>query len=289
VQRAEKDLAAELVVARATADRRYQEMADLKMALREKAEEEARRAQQERDRINEEKATLLRQVRGLEGSLEAMKDAAARGDTTWSTLSHKNAFSNAPTSASPKFFDLSNFPMSPQSNALDAFSGEAAQRELRFGENAGDATLGGILASSHGGRQSENSSTQVSALQQRLSALEDERDALADELAVSVTQNDKALRNAESVPVLVKELEALGRQYQLTLELLGATEEEVDDMRMTLEEVRLIYRGELERLMDAIPKDHKWNVPAFPTTSRATPTKSSSAAEVGEGGDVKVI
>ena len=31
-----------------------------------------------------------------------------------------------------------------------------------------------------------------------------------------------------------------GRQYQLTLELLGATEEEVDDMRMTLEEVRVL-------------------------------------------------
>jgi hypothetical protein len=28
-----------------------------------------------------------------------------------------------------------------------------------------------------------------------------------------------------------------GKQYQLTLELLGATEEEVDDMRMTLAEV----------------------------------------------------
>ena len=39
---------------------------DLKMALRGKAEEEARKALQERDRINEEKATLLRQVRGLE-------------------------------------------------------------------------------------------------------------------------------------------------------------------------------------------------------------------------------
>jgi len=36
-----------------------------------------------------------------------------------------------------------------------------------------------------------------------------------------------------------------GQQYQLTLELLGATEEEVDDMRMTLDEARLIYRSEL--------------------------------------------
>ena len=93
--------------------------------------------------------------------------------------------------------------------------------------------------------------------------------ALADELAVVVTLKDKAQQDAASVPALVNEISALGKQYQLTLELLGATEEEVDDMRMTLAEVRLIYRAELERLMDAIPADHKWSVPAFPTSVRA--------------------
>ena len=66
VERAERDTAAELVVVRATADRRAQEIADLKAAHREAQEQEAQKMQQERDRINDEKAVLQRQVRGLE-------------------------------------------------------------------------------------------------------------------------------------------------------------------------------------------------------------------------------
>ena len=70
------------------------------------------------------------------------------------------------------------------------------------------------------------------------------------------------------------------------MELLGATEEELDDMRMTLDEIRLIYRGELERLLDALPSDQiNWSLPAFPTTVRATPKKPLVAGVGGAKGD----
>jgi hypothetical protein len=109
----------------------------------------------------------------------------------------------------------------------------------------------------------------------------------SDELAVAVTRKEKAERDAFSLPHLMKELSSLGQQYQLTLELLGATEEELDDMRMTLEEIRLIYRGELERLLDALPTDQiKWDLPAFPTTVRATPKKPIPAGVGGAKDDV---
>ena len=65
-QRAERDTAAELVVVRASADRRAQEIVELKAAHREAQEQEAQKMQQERDRITDEKTVLQRQVRGLE-------------------------------------------------------------------------------------------------------------------------------------------------------------------------------------------------------------------------------
>jgi len=45
----------------------------------------------------------------------------------------------------------------------------------------------------------------------------------SDELAVAVTRKEKAERDSFSLPHLMKELSSLGQQYQLTLELLGAT------------------------------------------------------------------
>ena len=265
-QRGEHDVAAELSVARTTAERRAQELADLKAAHRQREEEEALKFQQERDRLSEEKAALVRQVRGLEVSLQALKDAAGRGGgDTWApdALSAQQS-RGASAAAQPAGFDLANFPLSPKGATLDAFDvqGSGDDRAL------GPADVG-WQQHEFVGLGSQAAPQQVATLHQRLTALEQERDALADELAVTVTLKDKALQDAASVPALINEIAALGKQYQLTLELLGATEEEVDDMRMTLAEVRLIYRAELERLMDAVPADHKWSVPAFPTSVHA--------------------
>ena len=65
-QRGEHDVSAELSVARTTAERRAQELADIKVAHRQREEEEALKFQQERDRLSEEKAALVRQVRSID-------------------------------------------------------------------------------------------------------------------------------------------------------------------------------------------------------------------------------
>ena len=64
------------------------------------------------------------------------------------------------------------------------------------------------------------------------------------------------------------ELTQLGNQYTLVLELLGATEEEMDDLRVTLGEARIIYRQELQRLMDMIPQSQKWEIREFPSPQK---------------------
>ena len=88
-----------------------------------------------------------------------------------------------------------------------------------------------------------------------------------------------------------------GKQYQLTLELLGATEEEVDDMRMTLDEVGGGVSVCLSfgiRLPTAVaskaprtPGSLRWRVVVYtcttchmnlPSTSKSTPERMSERA-----------
>mmetsp|Transcript_15783 Transcript_15783/g.52807 ORF Transcript_15783/g.52807 Transcript_15783/m.52807 type:complete len:141 (-) Transcript_15783:38-460(-) len=110
-------------------------------------------------------------------------------------------------------------------------------------------------------------------LQQRCEALENERDSLADELACAVTIQQKHAKEAELLPILQNEVTFLRQRQELALELLGAREEELDDLRLTVEETRLIYRAELERLMEVLPTSDRWRIPTFPTSSTAAEAK----------------
>ena len=45
------------------------------------------------------------------------------------------------------------------------------------------------------------------------------------------------------------ELSAVHRQLTLSLELLGAREEEIDDLRLTMEEQREVFQAQVEALL----------------------------------------
>ena len=45
------------------------------------------------------------------------------------------------------------------------------------------------------------------------------------------------------------ELSAVQRQLTLSLELLGAREEEIDDLRLTMEEQRGVFQAQVEALL----------------------------------------
>ena len=45
------------------------------------------------------------------------------------------------------------------------------------------------------------------------------------------------------------ELNAVQRQLTLSLELLGAREEEIDDLRLTMEEQRGVFQAQVEALL----------------------------------------
>ena len=259
-QRAEQDVAAELAVARAANDARAEELALLKAQAKQHRQDQDQRtsvALQERHSLLEEKEALLKQVGALE---KALKEAS-------SDCPESHAFKqvnlSSTWSTAPDVFDVSRFPVSPKTNGMDILDIDSMGSATKWQHDSFFEGMGGAGAKEHGRSDTAMQPPRVSALEERLTVLQEERDGLADELAATVTRLEAAQEEAGLMHTLRAELTQLGNQYTLVLELLGATEEEMDDLRVTLGEARIIYRQELQRLMDMIPEDKKWEI-TFP-------------------------
>eukprot|EP00897_Mesotaenium_endlicherianum_P010597 jgi/Mesen1/9566/ME000644S08864 len=86
----------------------------------------------------------------------------------------------------------------------------------------------------------------------RLSALESTRDSLAEEL-VSTSQLCEVLRlEAAAAPGLRAELEALRRRHASALELMGERDEQVEELRADLQDVKEMYRDQIDMLVNQI-------------------------------------
>lgn len=88
----------------------------------------------------------------------------------------------------------------------------------------------------------------------RLAALESTRDSLAEEL-VSTTQQSETLRaEVASLPGLRAELEALRRRHSSALELMGERDEQVEELRADLQDVKQMYREQIDMLVGQIER-----------------------------------
>ena len=264
-QRAEQDVAAELAVARAANDARAEELALLKAQAKQHRQDQDQQtsvALQERHSLLEEKEALLKQVGALE---QALKE-------TSSDCPESHAFKqvnlNSTWSTAPDVFDVSRFPVSPKTNGMDILDIDSIGSATKWQRDSFFEGIGGPGAKEHGRSDTAMQPPRVSALEERLTVLQEERDGLADELAATVTRLEAAQEEAGLMHTLRAELTQLGNQYTLVLELLGATEEEMDDLRVTLGEARIIYRQELQRLMDMIPQSQKWEIREFPSPQK---------------------
>ena len=264
-QRAEQDVAAELAVARAANDARAEELALLKAQAKQHRQDQDQQtsvALQERHSLLEEKEALLKQVGALE---QALKE-------TSSDCPESHAFKqvnlNSTWSTAPDVFDVSRFPESPKTNGMDILDIDSMGSATKWQRDSFFEGIGGPGAKEHGRSDTAMQPPRVSALEERVTVLQEERDGLADELAATVTRLEAAQEEAGLMHTLRAELTQLGNQYTLVLELLGATEEEMDDLRVTLGEARIIYRQELQRLMDMIPQSQKWEIREFPSPQK---------------------
>lgn len=86
----------------------------------------------------------------------------------------------------------------------------------------------------------------------RLASLESTRDALAEELVKATTQCEKLRSEVASLPGLCSELESLRRRHTSALELMGERDEEVEELKADLADVKQMYREQIDMLINQI-------------------------------------
>ncbi|KAG0618623.1 hypothetical protein M758_4G079100 [Ceratodon purpureus] len=86
----------------------------------------------------------------------------------------------------------------------------------------------------------------------RLAALELTRDSLAEELVKATTQCEALRAEATLLPGMRAELESLRRRHTSALELMGERDEEVEELRADLVDVKHMYREQIDMLVGQI-------------------------------------
>eukprot|EP00249_Psilotum_nudum_P011130 c22980_g1_i1 orf=618-3401(-) len=88
----------------------------------------------------------------------------------------------------------------------------------------------------------------------RLAALESTRDSLAEDLVNTTTQCEKLRAEVASLPGLCAEMDALRRRHASALELMGERDEEVEELRADLADIKQMYREQIDMLVSQIEK-----------------------------------
>eukprot|EP00252_Welwitschia_mirabilis_P005829 TRINITY_DN1642_c0_g2_i1.p1 TRINITY_DN1642_c0_g2~~TRINITY_DN1642_c0_g2_i1.p1 ORF type:complete len:993 (-),score=296.66 TRINITY_DN1642_c0_g2_i1:497-3475(-) len=88
----------------------------------------------------------------------------------------------------------------------------------------------------------------------RLASLESIRDSLADELVKMTNECEKLRLEVAAIPGLKAELEALRGRHASALELMGERDEELEELRADLADVKEMYREQVEMLVSQIEK-----------------------------------
>eukprot|EP00270_Netrium_digitus_P013657 TRINITY_DN4566_c0_g1_i1.p1 TRINITY_DN4566_c0_g1~~TRINITY_DN4566_c0_g1_i1.p1 ORF type:complete len:796 (+),score=317.43 TRINITY_DN4566_c0_g1_i1:330-2390(+) len=104
---------------------------------------------------------------------------------------------------------------------------------------------------------------ELSTYTSRIAALESTRDSLAEELVKATTLCEALRSESALLPGMKAELEALRRRHASALELMGERDEQVEELRADLQDVKQMYREQIDMLVSQIER----------ITSSATATK----------------
>ncbi|WVZ00637.1 hypothetical protein V8G54_026706 [Vigna mungo] len=93
---------------------------------------------------------------------------------------------------------------------------------------------------------------ELASYMSRLASLESIRDSLADELVKMTEQCEKLRGEASVLPGLRSELEALRRRHSAALELMGERDEELEELRADIVDLKEMYREQVNLLVNKI-------------------------------------
>lgn len=88
----------------------------------------------------------------------------------------------------------------------------------------------------------------------RLASTESTRDSLAEELVKLTRESEKFRTEAALLPGIRAELDALRRRHNAALELMGERDEELEELRADIIDVKEMYREQIDLLVNRIQK-----------------------------------
>ncbi|XP_068335519.1 golgin candidate 5-like [Pyrus communis] len=134
--------------------------------------------------------------------------------------------------------------------SLDSSDGFSERR------NAGEATMSPYYMKSMTPSAFEASLRQkdgeLASYMSRLASMESIRDSLAEELVKMTEQCEKLRAEAGMLPGMRAELEALRRRHSAALELMGERDEELEELRADIVDLKEMYREQVNLLVNKI-------------------------------------
>ena len=94
--------------------------------------------------------------------------------------------------------------------------------------------------------------TEFAALNEQVRELKLTRDQLAEELVKATHKSDQAAEALDTVSSLREEVEASQAKYIAAVELLGEKDEVLEELRADLEDVKNLYKDQIEYLVNAV-------------------------------------
>ncbi|XP_022714995.1 golgin candidate 5-like isoform X1 [Durio zibethinus] len=134
--------------------------------------------------------------------------------------------------------------------SLDSSDGVSEKR------NIGEATLSPFYMKSMTPSAFESALRQkegeLASYMSRLTSMESIRDSLAEELVKMTAQCEKLKAEAATLPGIRAELEALRRRHSAALELMGERDEELEELRADIVDLKEMYREQVNLLVNKI-------------------------------------
>lgn len=221
---------------------------------REMVEEMARREllEQEIERERTARLDLEKTVRA-EAWVGSDKSAASKNTNSYQehgANNHLRRFSSATSigSMEESFYLQASLDSSTEQALPDRKSTSEVMGSPYFGKSIMPTTLEHLETTL---RQKDG---ELSSYMARLASLESIRDSLAEELVKMTNESEKLRMEVATLPGLKAELEALRRRHTSALELMGERDEELEELRADIADVKQMYREQVDMLVSQIEK-----------------------------------
>ncbi|XP_065866148.1 golgin candidate 5 [Euphorbia lathyris] len=217
-----------------------------------------------RQRHKQELQDALLQRELLQQEIE--REKAARLDLERTARAHTTVSNQTPTSRSNSGFEngILNRKISSASSLASMEESYFLQASLdtsdSFSErrNPGEATMSPYYMKSMTPSAFESALRQkdgeLASYMSRLTSLESIRDSLAEELVKMTAECEKLRTESSHLPGIRAELEALRRRHSAALELMGERDEELEELRADIVDLKEMYREQVNLLVNKIQR-----------------------------------